>query len=343
MPSPRFTPSYPAVGLALATAFFAGCGETPAGPGPAERSALVVLDFSPFFQVGDEGRATSVLDRVSLRVSSGTGTVTQSAPVGPDDPVVEFTVTVPTGEALFEAAVESNNRTVLFDGSAPATIVEDGFQVAIETQARAPVLVVTPDSLRVPVLQPEAFPASFVLENRGLDAVEWSLVSVDPPLDSCGVYSCLGLGAQSRTVHRGRPTLLVVWGVNTPARSYRIRLATAQGTVDLLADAEATPRGTIEARMIDIAGAPVSGWDVRLERCAAVTRGGGCIPDQFMPLQTRVTDGAGIAHFAELPVGFWRVTPVPEFGWSIVPQSQLVSVAADRVLRITFERRPLIF
>jgi hypothetical protein len=343
MPNPRFIPTYLAAGLAIATAFVAGCGDTPAGPGPAERSARVVRDVSPFFQL-DEIRATSVLDRALLRVSSAAGTVTQSAAVGPNDRIVEFTVTVPTGEVRFEAAVESNNRTVLFDGATVATVAQDGFEVAIETRARAPVLVVTPDSLQVPVLQPEMLPAFFVLENRGVGTVEWSLVSVDPPLNSCGIYACLGLGALSRTVDRGRPTQLFVWGVNTPARSYRIRLATAEGTVDLRAAAEATPRGGIEARMINISQAPVAGWEFRLEACVGFTHADDCVPDGSMPLQTRVTDSAGVALFAELPVGRqWRVTPVPQVGWVIVPQRRLVTVTADRVLTIIFQRMPIVF
>jgi hypothetical protein len=317
----------------ILTGLSAACSEAPAEP-DHQRRAVVVFDTRPLtaLQVHpqDGVRAASVMDRAVLRVTGAAGTVTREAPVGAADGIVELEVRVPPGEVLFEASIESNNGTVLFAGARLATVETDGFEVPIALEARAPVLVATPDSLPAQSSEAARLPTPFVLTNRGSAAVQWSVESIDPGLDSCGIYACLRLDAVAGSVGRNQPGALRVRALNTPERRYRIRLVTPQGTVDLIAHAEsAAPSGVIEAVIQRLEGGALADWDVTLLACSTGSQSGNpgqCIPDESITPQRQTTDRFGVASFRGLPDGFWMIRPERQDAVPMQPTATTLSL-----------------
>lgn len=323
--------------LVFLAASLAACGDTPAGPAQ-QRAGAVVLDAGALF--GSQEQATSVIERAVLRVTSAAGSTTHQAPVGPLDEVATFTISVPPGQVLFEAVIESNNGAVLFEGSNTITVEADGFQVPITLVAVRPVLMVFPDSLRVEPPEVRPLPRVFALRNRGKESVVWSVESVTPALDSCGIFPCLRLGAFSGAFEDLH--FLPVWALNTPERVYRIRLASPEGTVELLADAAAaSPQAVIEAVVANFGGPPIPGAEVRLDACSEgsqVGTPGVCNFDESFERQIGVTDQDGIARFSGLPDGFWRVSVDPQ-AWGFVSPGPAVTLRLEpaEIRRILFE------
>lgn len=331
---------------------WAGCGPAPADPGHS-RTATVRLATGPFLQVAPQERAASVVAGVTLTVTSRDGTSTQAAPLGTENPEAEFQVTVPEGEALFQASVTSNTGVLLYEGSVEVLVDRDGFQVEIPVMAMAPVLVVEPAALPVSPAGVSPGAGVFILRNRGLDRVQWRVVAVSPLLDSCALAPCLGIspGAGAVTAEGTGDTrtgtgFLRVEPLTTPARAYSIRLETDEGTVDLVVDAAAA--GTLEARVTQSsftggAGPPVPGNQVRLRACSGGQEGapGSCIPDASVPISLRATDGDGVARFSGLPAGLWELQPDPT-GWqSLQPLRATVALAPGGLVSALFLATPI--
>jgi hypothetical protein len=331
---------------------WAGCGPAPADPGHS-RTATVRLEADPLLQVGTQERAASVVAGVTLTVTSRDGTSTQAAPLGTEHPEAEFQVTVPQGEARFQAAVTSNTGVVLYEGSREVLVDRDGFQVEIPLIAMAPVLVVVPASLPVSPAGVPPGPGVFILRNRGLDRVQWRVAAVSPLLDSCALAPCLGIspGAGAVTADDTGDTrtgtgFLRVEPLTTPARAYAVRLETEEGTVDLVVDAAAA--GTVEARVAQPsftggAGPPVPDNQVRLKACSDGREGapGFCIPDESVPISLGATDSDGIARFSGLPAGLWELQPDPT-GWqSLQPLRATVSLAPGGFVSALFLATPI--
>lgn len=330
----------PGAALAVLALALVGCSEPPAGPaGP--RTATVAFDAGPLLQSPPEGRPVSVIALARLVVTTAGGERTQEAPLDADATGVAFEVTVPEGPARFEAQVVSNNASLLYTGARDVPVTSDGFEVVLDLEAVAPVLVAAPDSQRTAaLLAPAGSP--FVLRNRGLDAVTWSVESVEPPLDGCGEHGCLRILPSRGTVSAGASETLRVSSVSTPAALYRIRLASAEGTVDLLADAD--PASVIEVLVTNPAGAPMPGRRVTVRACSTGSEEGSpglCVPDETLAPLTGTTDDGGTLIVPGLPEGYWEVRPDPFGLEGILPSATTLLPEPGTTRQVHFTGYPV--
>lgn len=204
-----------------------GCEPGPQAPRESI-STRVVFDASALFGTSHaQDGITTVVELAELTVvTAGSDVQSQQDSLGPDQPQVSFNVVVPPGPTTFQGRVLSNNGTTLFEGLQELVVENDGFQVDLELQPVAPVLVVTPDTVEV-TTEPDQV---FLVENRGVRDLAWSA-------DTVGLDSRFDFNRVRGQVEEGAPpdTFLVMWtgtGADGPA-VHTIRLDSPEGHVEV--------------------------------------------------------------------------------------------------------------
>ena len=174
------------------------------------------------------GKFASVMDSVVLTVKSASGEVL--ARVGYKlrayDSTATLSVDIPPGPATFDVQVLSNNRTVVFTGSTPATVADDGTPVSVSLAPVRPVLLVLPDTANTTI----STGTLYTIYNAGNSALSPSIASMDTALTRCGVACTIALGAgsiapgQTATLRASVPS-------NFPSRQFSLVLRSAEGDV----------------------------------------------------------------------------------------------------------------
>lgn len=218
----------PALAGGLAALLASAC-DLPSGA-DATRVATVTVDAAPLLAAGHGGVA-SVLDMAELVVAHAEGGITVvRAPITADEPTAELEVEVGGGVHRFEARVFSNDGTPLFEGSTDAEVRSQGFAVEIQLRAVAGVLVIAPDSVRIP--WGGQLVGGFEVENRGSDWLFWQVVEVDPPLISCDA-PCLRMDPSGGELGPGTTTSMQVVASRIAAGVYTLRVASTVGDLEL--------------------------------------------------------------------------------------------------------------
>lgn len=222
------------LGLAGATALFLGaCGEsfTEAG-GP--RNGRMELDLRPLFGTTASGQRVvpgTVIDSLGLTVTpeGAAAPLTFGRKLVRGDSVVSLLVTVPEGRARFSANVVSTNGTVLLAGDTSTTVRQDGFRVELQLQPRAPILVVTPDSL---LMRPGTTDATVRIANRGRDVLVWQITGITPSPGTCRP-DCIAFRPTSGRIPAGESAPLgVSVPSGTPPQTFTTILTSPEGHVE---------------------------------------------------------------------------------------------------------------
>ncbi len=188
----------PALSIALLAAALIGAGcDTHRSP---TTTARVAIDARALFRAGPDGLAVcaSVADEMLLTVTDGAGTRRYRQPLTLEEAAVVFEVEVEPGSVDFEAAVQSNNGTLLYSASRTER-VEDGFNVTLPLTRRAPVLQVCP----APVVlrrNPNGAAGSFFVHNLGVGPLVWVIT---PPPGSCAGGPCTSFDEDAGTLAAG--------------------------------------------------------------------------------------------------------------------------------------------
>ena len=228
MPASR--PPVPPLGLLLAGALLggvllAGCDEHAVGAGGG---AEVVLDLRPLFRAGDE-RCVSVVDALALTVTEADGSErTTTRPLTPDDAEVRIPVEVEPGRVEFEAAVRSNNGTLLYTGSATAEVEGDGFRVEVPLDAVNAVLKACPDL--VPLVPGDGdYRGELRVINRGDRATTWEATAETPLCDDA---PCFSLSPSAAPIPEGDTVRVVgIALAAAPADTFGVQITSPVGTL----------------------------------------------------------------------------------------------------------------
>lgn len=163
------------------------------GQSPERGTAQVLIDVRPLVRSSGAEAAVcvSVAREVVVRVEDSDGeTRTYRQALTLEETMLRVDVEAAPGEARFGAEVVSTNETLLYSGTATAT-VEEGFSVTVPLVKRAPVLQVCPASV---LLDVNSGAGVFVVANRGVGVLQWQAV---PPAAPCGRLPCLAFDESS--------------------------------------------------------------------------------------------------------------------------------------------------
>ena len=146
------------------------------------------------------------MDSVSLAITSQSSFLKLGKHVEAGDSGATLEATVPLGHVSFFALVLSKNQTVLYSGTRELNLDGGSLDIDIPLTAASPVLVVSPDTMRIP--SANTVTDSFAIHNRGLDSLVW--VMTTSALDACRqcflpleTFGTLGSG-RSAFVHLDR-------------------------------------------------------------------------------------------------------------------------------------------
>jgi hypothetical protein len=229
-PNPRTGRLRPALsaGAFLAAALWgggllAGCDQHSDGA-----TGEVAFDLAPLFRTADGEPCVSVVETLELTVTEPDGSeqvvVRQLAA---DDAEVRISVAVGSGRVRFDAAVRSNNGTLLYSGTQTADVGGSGFRVQLPVTAVNAVLRACPAPASF-VFVDGGFEGEFYLYNRGSREVDWvaSPCQADPFL----LEVCEG------SVEPGSHDLVYGW-VRQRAPSFAfaitVRITSEVGTLDV--------------------------------------------------------------------------------------------------------------
>jgi hypothetical protein len=167
------------------------------------------------------GSCSSTIDSVSLLVDPEDGSQQQyGKKLAEGDSIITFGVTVEQGSVQFTANVLSNNQTLLYSKTQRTEVKAEGFEVGLQLDKKAPVMVVCPDLLVV-AWQSRG---TFLMENVGIGTLNWRVVNVPPSLS---INPATGsLPAQSKDT-------IVVQSNDTTRETFPIRFDSQAGYLDL--------------------------------------------------------------------------------------------------------------
>jgi hypothetical protein len=175
-PNPRTGRLRPALGAAtfLAAALWGGGLLAGCDPHADGATGEVAFDLAPLFRTADGEPCVSVVETLELTVTEPDGTeqvvVRQLAA---DDAEVRISVAVGSGRVRFDAAVRSNNGTLLYSGTHTADVSGGGFRVQLPVNAVNAVLKACPAPAPL-VLGSLGLEGEFYIHNRGSREVDWS-------------------------------------------------------------------------------------------------------------------------------------------------------------------------
>ncbi len=230
--------------LACASAFVGagGCSDLTGGSSEVVR-AEVGIDLSAL-RAGANG-AVSVADRVVLTATPASGAGQRiEQPLGPGAFEALVPVTVREGRVSFGLEILNRAGTVLFSGSSSEEVATDGFVLDIELAARAPFLVVSPDTVGGGV---EAASFGYMedrieVANPGLASLSWSIPRAEPPAgglpplvlcDGLIPQPCLLLSSTSgRLGAQGREPV-AFRATSAEAQTYRLLVTSNVGEVEV--------------------------------------------------------------------------------------------------------------
>jgi len=168
-----------------------------------------------------QGTCSSLVDSVSLLVDPEGGSQQQYAKkLAQGDSVITFTVKVDQGSVQFAANVLSNNQTLLYSKTQRTEVKANGFQVGLQLDKKAPVMVVCPDLLVVAWQSS----ATFLIENIGIGDLNWRIVTVPPRLTINPASGSLPA--------QGRDTI-VVQSYDSTRETFPMRFDSQAGHIDL--------------------------------------------------------------------------------------------------------------
>jgi len=170
-----------------------------------------------FEMQGLQGRA-SVVDSVILTVQPSAGGVQrQAVQLDGDQSEVSFGIRVPPGSTRFGAEVLSNTGSLLFAGETTASIEADGFQVVVPVTARAPVMVVTPDTALMS--WDGSYYGGLSLHNAGIQSFRWEVDTSQLPFPRCqrsGPTPCIDLFFERSVVDTSSVAVSIYIGTSAP-------------------------------------------------------------------------------------------------------------------------------
>jgi hypothetical protein len=218
------------MGALLAVTLVAGCDQTGAH---TKGESEAVFDLRPLFLSAQQERCVSVVDRLILTVTEADGeeqVVVRQLAV--DDAEVRVPVRVNPGSVRFDAAVRSNDGTLLYSGTRRVDVTPNGFRVEVNLDAVNAVLMACPELVPL-VLVPDGggYRGGFRLINRGVGTVSWVATSVTP---LCGRGTFL-LQPCAATAAAGSDVLVSGSASSNVMRPYEIvvRITSEVGTLDV--------------------------------------------------------------------------------------------------------------
>lgn len=178
--------------LILSLLGVAACSGAVQPDGRAVRGTVVLSRSVAQASTPIAGTFRSVVDSVALSVTAGGTTRTLGHHFAPNEISVSIPITLPAGIATVSAEVLSNNKALLFSGSASPNIDGDGFSVDVPLTALTSVLVVFPDTLKIDSTNAQLGLriASATVRNSGNTVLAWSVVRVSTNTTSVCSFGC---------------------------------------------------------------------------------------------------------------------------------------------------------
>lgn len=167
---------------------------------------------------GISGPYVSVIDSVDLTVTtSGGGVQRFGKRLARRDGLASFPVTVTRGQNDFTARVISSVGTVLYDGTRSANITETSFAVDVPLTARAPLLLVAPDTAKVAQQFRGQIGGVFLIKtvtihNRGSGTFLWSVKDTLPSSSTSQCTGgCIGFFPYADTLTAGDSSAVMIY------------------------------------------------------------------------------------------------------------------------------------
>jgi hypothetical protein len=201
------------------------------------RLQRVTFNLSPTgaSAAGFSGPYVSVVDSVDLTVTTnGIGVQRFGKRLARRDSVVTFTVTVERGQSDFSGRVLSTVGAVLYSGTQPANITQSTFTVVVPLEAAGPILLVAPDTAKVPQQSPPGDTAfvfkTVIVHNRGSASLTWSVKDTLPPSAAQCPSGCIRFTPLSGTLAAGTSDTLTMTKKFTTAFGQPITFVITAGT-----------------------------------------------------------------------------------------------------------------
>jgi hypothetical protein len=183
----------------------------------SSRLQRVTFNLSPTgaSAAGFSGPYVSVVDSVDLTVTTnGIGVQRFGKRLARRDSVVTFTVTVERGQSDFSGRVLSTVGAVLYSGTQPANITQSTFTVVVPLEAAGPILLVAPDTAKVPQQSPPGDTAfvfkTVIVHNRGNKPLTWNVEDTLPQSAAQCPSGCIRFVPLSGTLEAGTSAALMM-------------------------------------------------------------------------------------------------------------------------------------
>lgn len=184
-----------------------------------------------------QGPFVSVVDSVALVVTpSGENPIPLGRRVTRRETSVEFSVDVPEGSTTFVASVLSTNRSLLFAGTTTVNVNRDDQPVEVILQPRAPVLLVTRDSVLATFpLRAVVTDTAVYVHNRGSGTLGFGIVDrTQGGGGQCAPNRCFFLPAAGGTVAGGDSLRVLIDSIRRFSTAIPLTFTSPQGDVAVI-------------------------------------------------------------------------------------------------------------
>lgn len=152
----------------------------------------------------------------------------------PTDTIINLPIGDFRGRATFQATILSNNGTTLHSAQTTTDVSGPGSVVELVLTPMAPVMLATPDTLRVPASTAVALSDSLRIYNRGVGPMTYRLSNTQPPFTprTCQINcQVVRPSDTSGVVDPGQFRFFRIDGIRQNAPAVTYTLSTTQGDV----------------------------------------------------------------------------------------------------------------
>lgn len=190
--------------LVTLVALLSACESSTGGPDGYRSGRIAFQNMQAMAAVSPP--FVTILDSVDLavlRASDSTRLLFLGRRVSSIDTVATFDLHVPVGPVVLRGRLltSQGNRAVLSQGTFDTQVDRNGFSVTIPMVARAPILLVAPDTVQYVAARARD---SIFVHNRGTDSLVWG-INVSPALNQteCQPAPCMVITPSSGVVYAG--------------------------------------------------------------------------------------------------------------------------------------------
>jgi len=177
-----------------------------------------------------------ILDSLSVTVQSPSGARMHFGKhlTSADTLTLTYSLGVLDGRIGIDAQIFNDTGRVLYSGAAAVDVSRGGSVVSVDMPARVPILLVSPDTLRVRTLPRIAVSDSVKVYNRGIGLLDWQAGAMSPPPPSgvrdCTV-NCMRLPDSMGIVAAGESTYFHIDSIYDVANPVTVTILSPQGKV----------------------------------------------------------------------------------------------------------------